>query len=147
MKVKENFEFSENSSMYEAYADVIEKYRGKFKDKGISVYIASPYSIGNKYENMMVQVNMANILLDVGFNPFVPLLTHVLNEEKERGYEDWMSYDSFWLNKCHCLLRLPGTSKGADREVDEAKSDGIPVFYVLEDLINFWKHSKISDRR
>ena len=32
-------------------------------------------------------------------------------------YETWMEYDLAWLGACEALLRLPGHSPGADREV------------------------------
>lgn len=34
-----------------------------------------------------------------------------------RHYEDWMRIDLAWLEAAHALLRLPGPSAGADREV------------------------------
>ena len=38
------------------------------------------------------------------------------------------------ITKCDGILRLEGTSKGADEDVRLAKSLGIPVYYRLEDV-------------
>ena len=38
------------------------------------------------------------------------------------------------LQHCHGVLRLPGTSKGADQDVAIARERGIPVWHRLEDV-------------
>ncbi len=38
------------------------------------------------------------------------------------------------LQHCDAVLRLEGTSKGADNDVKIAKERGIPVYYTLEDV-------------
>lgn len=40
------------------------------------------------------------------------------------------------LERCDAVLRLPGESPGADREVHYAISLGKPVYYGLEELPN-----------
>jgi hypothetical protein len=53
----------------------------------ISVYIASPYSsVKNKEKAVFAQVNAANQLINLGFNPYSPLLSHCLHiRKKGRG--------------------------------------------------------------
>jgi hypothetical protein len=38
------------------------------------------------------------------------------------------------IEHCDAVLRLPGASKGADDDVQQAHSRGIPVYYQLEEI-------------
>ena len=53
------------------------------------------------------------------------------------AYERWMELDFEWLDCCQALIRLPGDSAGADREIDYAHSHGIPVFHSLENFLSW----------
>ena len=55
----------------------------------------------------------------------------------ETTHDDWMVVDLAWVEVAHCLLRLPGTSEGADREVALAESLGIPVFNTVDEVRRF----------
>jgi hypothetical protein len=100
----------------------------------IKIYIASPYTIGNKEENVKRQIEVANQLMDLKYCPFTPLLSHYHNSMFERSYEDWMEIDFEWIKSCDGILRLEGESRGADAEIEFAKQLGISVFYSIEDL-------------
>ena len=95
------------------------------------IYIASPYTKGDPAINVKIQMDCANRLMDLGFSPYVPLLCHFLHMANPRPYKDWMELDLDWIRVCDYLLRLPGESPGADREVEFAKSLNIPVVYSL----------------
>ncbi len=107
--------------------------------KQLFVYIASPYSIGDKLTNVKKSIEIANILMDKGFIPYAPLLNHFQNEMFPRPENDWLEFDVNWISKCDALLRLLGESKGADEEVLIAKKIRIPVFYSIEDLVKWSK--------
>ena len=100
----------------------------------IKVFISSPYTNGSQAENVKVQIDMAHKLMDLGFAPFTPLLSHFLEIAKPRPYEDWLKLDIEFLKVCDCILRLPGKSPGADRELKISKDLDIPVFYSLKEL-------------
>lgn len=100
----------------------------------VRVYIASPYTIGDKEANVKAQLVAYHELRDRGFFPFAPLLSHYVQLVRPRLYEDWMTIDFEWLEACDAVLRLPGESSGADREVAHAAEESIPVFYTLESL-------------
>ena len=100
------------------------------------VYIASPYTIGDVAVNVRAQLQVFDILADNGFCPFAPLLSHFQHMYHPRPYEDWLKFDYEWILVCDYLLRLPGESSGADKEVELAKKNNIPVFYSVEDLLN-----------
>lgn len=105
----------------------------------IKVYIASPYTIGDVALNVRRQMDIANILMSMGFAPFVPLYSHFQHMVHERPYEDWLEFDKAWMLVCNCVLRLSGESKGADEEVKLAIEKGIPVFFSIEDLVDYYK--------
>ena len=107
--------------------------------KQLFVYIASPYSIGDKLTNVKKSLEIANILMDKGFIPYAPLLNHFQNEMFPRTETDWLEFDLRWLYKCDALLRLPGESKGADEEVRAANKVGTPIFYSIEELVKWSK--------
>ncbi len=106
----------------------------------ITVYIASPYTKGDVALNVRAQIDCAKKLRDLGYNPFVPLLTHFEHIVHPRPYGDWLEYDIQWMLKCDCLLRLPGDSKGADKEVEVAYSHNKPVFYSIEEVENYFQN-------
>jgi hypothetical protein len=64
------------------------------------------------------------------------MLWHVV---APHDYSFWCIYDLAWLEVCDVLLRLPGESPGADREVAFADEHGIPVVCNLPDLVNLIK--------
>lgn len=98
------------------------------------IYIASPYTIGNASVNVRRQIDAANELIDAGFCPFVPLLSHFQNIVYPRPYGDWILLDREWLTICDAVLRLPGESVGADDEVALARIRGIPVYFSIKEL-------------
>lgn len=101
-----------------------------------TVYIASPYTKpeGKQEENVLKSLEVADKLIKMGYIPFTPLLSHYMEQSFPQDYETWMKLDFEWLEKCDCVLRLPGDSSGADREVKRALELGIPVFLKMEEM-------------
>lgn len=100
------------------------------------VYISGPYSIGPKQVHVDSASNVGLTLAASGFTPIIPHLMHYI-----KGIEDTLGYDRC-LDIClsmvpyaNALFRLPGMSKGADKEVELAESLDIPVYFDLEKLI------------
>lgn len=99
----------------------------------IKVFISSPYS-GNEEENVNIQQRCANDLINLGFNPFIPLLYHYQEAKFPHPYNKWLELDTDWISVCDVLLRLPGESPGADDEVKHAQKLNIPVVNSVEEL-------------
>lgn len=99
------------------------------------IYIASPYSIGNRESNVNRSLKAANVLIGIGYAPFAPLLSHFQNQLYPRAYETWLGLDLEWLVMCDAVLRLSGPSLGADIEEARAKELGIPVYFTVADLV------------
>lgn len=100
------------------------------------IYIAGPYS-GDTTGNTARAIIMGTDLLDRGFAPYIPHLTHFWHLLTPKDYEVWMQLDLEYVAVCDGLYRLPGKSPGADREIAHAVALGIPVFYSLDTILNY----------
>lgn len=98
------------------------------------VYVAGPYTKGDVAVNVRNALEAANRLADMGYMPFVPHLSHFWHILFPRPYEFWCELDNVFLPHCDALLRLPGESSGAEKEMLLAASLGIPVFHSIESL-------------
>lgn len=103
------------------------------------IYIASPYTSGNNGRNVRRQMDVADILLDLGYTPFIPLLTHFQHMVHPRTEEQWLEWDLDWLKTCDAVIRIRPLDKegkeipsfGADLEEKTAREFGIPVYTFL----------------
>jgi hypothetical protein len=89
-------------------------------------------------QNVRRQIDVADKLINLGFAPFVPLLSHFQHMIYGQPYEKWCELDIEWLNQCDCVLRLEGESVGADKEVEHAQDRGMYIFYNIISLIDFY---------
>ena len=96
------------------------------------IYVAGPYSTGDVALNVRRAIMVADFLLKQGHVPFLPHLTHFWHLVSPGPYEQWLCLDLAWLPLCEALVRLPGYSNGADREVTEALRLGVPVYLGIE---------------
>lgn len=101
------------------------------------VYVAGPYTKGDVAVNVRGAILAASELYDAGLMPYVPHLSHYWHTVAPRPYGDWLRLDMEWLRVCDVLLRLPGESSGADKEVCEAVRLGIPCFEHLGELLTW----------
>jgi hypothetical protein len=106
------------------------------------IYVAGPYSQGDVAINVRTAYEAANRLADLGFAPFVPHATHFWHMLFPRPYEFWLDLDNQFLPQCEAVLRLPGASSGADKEVMLAEKLGIPVFRAIDDLIRHFTEKR-----
>jgi Domain of unknown function (DUF4406) len=106
------------------------------------IYVAGPYTQGDVAVNVRNAYAAANHLADLGFAPFVPHSTHFWHILFPRPYEFWLELDCQFLPSCEAVLRLPGPSNGADKEVNLARTIGIPVFTDINELVNHFKETR-----
>lgn len=99
------------------------------------VYVAGPYTKPDPVENVRKTIYIADKIRAAGLFPYVPHLTMLWHLISGHDYEYWMELDFGWVRKCDCLLRLPGESSGADREVALASALGMPIFRSVEELL------------
>jgi len=95
------------------------------------VYIAGPYTQGDRSENMRQAMKAMDTLIAAGHEPFLPILTHFQDLAFPRPWSDWMRVDLAWLPCAEAVVRLPGESEGADMET-AAVAGTIPIFFSVE---------------
>lgn len=100
------------------------------------VYIAGPYTKPDPIRNTQIAISYADELLKLGHTPFVPHLTMLWHLVSPKKLEEWYAIDLPWIAACDALVRIPGESTGADKEVQEANRLGIPVYIGVENFIN-----------
>lgn len=115
--------------------------------KEIKVYIASPYSHDWMPTNIRRQFKASDELMNLGYWPYVPLLTHFMELYSHREEKKWLELDFVFLKTCDTVLRLKPVDKngvqipsaGADLEEELAHKEGIPVFYSIKELNDHFK--------
>lgn len=100
------------------------------------VYIAGPLSKGCRFDNVDKGMKAYAALIRAGYAPFLPhfsaLVAWLLPDV---DYDGWLDTDLPFVEACDALLRLPGESVGADREVRHAHDHNIPVHHFLDVLL------------
>lgn len=125
------------------------------------VYIAGPISKGCMLHNIQQAEEAFFALARAGLAPWCPhwsvyaksAVRHEVNlsvgpfsfvyasaaaQPPGTTHEDWMGVDLPWVRVSDAVLRLPGESVGADAEVVEAVSAGIPVFHTADDVLAYF---------
>ena len=106
------------------------------------VYVAAPYTRPDPVENTHRLIKAVDGMIDDGHvTPVAPHLTLLWHLVSPRPLDFWYSYDLATLARCDALLRLPGESTGADREVAFALDQAMPVFYDHVDLCEWASQS------
>jgi hypothetical protein len=99
------------------------------------IYLAGPITLGSMADNARVAIHDADRLMRAGHSPFVPHLSVFWQIVSGHEYERWLTYDFEWIKVCDALVRMPGESKGADREVAFARELGIPVYFGVDEFL------------
>lgn len=107
----------------------------------MKIYIAGPYtapSRKDRFENVNRAIDAGIELLRMGHVPFIPHLTHFVDERAMEKtiritWEDYIAWDIEWLKECDALLFL-GHSKGATLERDTAIKLNKKIFYSIESI-------------
>lgn len=98
------------------------------------IYVAAPLSKGDRLANVQRAVDAGRELIQRGYAPLIPHLSNAMDPDDSLGYEAWLEIALAWVIQADAVLRLPGESAGADREVSLATAIGIPVYFGLDDL-------------
>ncbi len=107
----------------------------------LRVYLAGPISKGGLAANIKQGTDAAVTLMRAGFAPFCPQLTCYMGGDLPAAapagfsHDDWLGVNLQWVAVSDAVLRLPGESVGADREVACADELGIPVYDSMPFLI------------
>ena len=116
------------------------------------VYIAGPISKGDLHHNIAQADEAFAALAKAGFAPLCPHWSAFAGSAYRDGcgnvcgvatvtsdlplsHDDWLGVDLAWVAVADAVLRLPGESRGADRETAEANRRRLPVFSSVGDVI------------
>jgi hypothetical protein len=99
------------------------------------IYVAGPYTHGDVAVNVRNAMEAGLMIINAGHAPYVPHLSHFLHMQEPQSYETWLEMDMVWVDTCDALVRLPGYSPGADREVARAEERKIPVLRSAQELV------------
>lgn len=106
------------------------------------IYVAGPYTaptLEDIERNVARAREIGVFLIRLGHTPFVPHLSHYLDETAAQipggriPYEEWMRQDLEWLRLCDALYVIAG-SPGADLEVAAAHALGMAVYRNLDQV-------------
>lgn len=103
----------------------------------IVVYIAGP--VGERDEGREARVaagveTAARVLL-AGFSVISPHLFCRIPGDELFDWDGWMKVCLALVERCDAVVRIPGESPGADKEVALARELAIPVFFSVEELL------------
>lgn len=85
------------------------------------LYVAGPYTRADPVENTHRAIKVATVIYErTHWVPVVPHLTLLWHLVDPHPVEHWYAYDIHLLARCDAVVRLPGLSTGADRELDAA---------------------------
>lgn len=101
------------------------------------VYVAGPIS-GNPMGAVRNSLPAFQFVVGVGGVPFMPQWSVIAEMVQHLHYDIWMQYDFDIIRHCDALLRLPGESPGADKEVVLATKLDIPVFMFDDPATESW---------
>lgn len=93
----------------------------------LMVYCAGPY-ISSPTHGTRAAIDAAEVLYAAGYLPFIPHTDLLWDMVYPHDVDFWYALTEEYVPRCDILLRLPGASKGADRELQIAKDNGMPYF-------------------
>lgn len=98
------------------------------------VYIACPMTKGNWTANVQAAARVSRDLMRKGYCVFNPTGSWLADLVEKTEPDVWIENDFGLIAVSDCILRLPGESEGADRELDFAARNGCPIFLELGEL-------------
>ena len=108
------------------------------------IYVAGPYSRGIPDETMAKVADAAEALATAGLAPFIPhTMTFLWAVRYQHPVQFWYDFDMEWLAACDAVVRLPGASTGADKEVEWAIEKGKPIFHSVEECIAYYQKRQV----
>ena len=120
------------------------------KDGKRVIYVAGAYSanhILDVFDNMRIGIETSTKLFQLGFSPFAPWLDYHFCLQLPREHLSvgrFYDYSIDFLQRCDAVLVVDNQrnigSSGTNKELAKANELGIPVFYTLQDLLDWEKN-------
>ncbi len=111
------------------------------------IYVAGPLGPNDPGRALRIHsaICIGRELLELGHAPFVPHAFAATGIDGSASYEQMMSVCFAFLSTCDVLLRIPGASPGADREVVYAEAHGIAVCHSIAEVLGYIEGGKPAD--
>lgn len=111
------------------------------------VYIAGPYTHPDPVDNTRQAIHVAEaLMIDYDLAVIIPHLNLLWHFLQPAPLEMWHERDLDVVDHCDALIRIGGTSTGADAEVDYAKGRGIRVFSMddpmFHSILRAWRDAR-----
>ena len=119
-------------------------------DRPLNIYVCGPMTplnhdpllqTGAELENNIARASGIGLgLLRRGHNPHVPhaatcrWMGETYRNNTPLGHADWMKLDFTYIDQWADALYFIGHSKGADMELERAKTRGLPIFESVESV-------------
>jgi len=100
------------------------------------VFISGPLTAGLCSENVRKANEVAMLLREAGYVPFIPHLFWFTELMFPRNESFWLEWEYDMLSRCDLVYRIDGESPGADSELDLAEELKIPVYYGEAGLVD-----------
>lgn len=101
------------------------------------IYVAGPITKGDISDHVRDACFIGDRIMERGHAAIIPQLSILWQFITPHTWEQWLMMDDTIIRRCDALYRLPGASKGADREVALARSLHMPVF-ISETKLHTW---------
>jgi hypothetical protein len=107
----------------------------------LKIYIAGPYTAATKYNierNVRTAIDVGIALFKKGHFPFIPHFMCYLDRRADATnnhltWSEYMARDFAWLEVADALFFM-GESRGANMELEAARSMGLDVYYMLSNV-------------
>jgi hypothetical protein len=99
------------------------------------VYVAGPITKGPLLDHVRAAFEAGSALIDAGFSVVLPHALCLFELAHPKDYATMMAVARPLVDGADALLRIPGESSGADREVEWAMLSGVPVFHTVDAVI------------
>jgi hypothetical protein len=124
-------------------------------EKPLKIYVSGPYTAEDGHvvhDNVMRAVDVGLQLLQKGHFPYIPHLTHYVDQRaRKKGiclqWNDYLEWDEAYIDVCDALLYLGGDSKGAKRELDYAEKIGKMIYLDIGNIPEISKEEGGSTRQ
>ena len=108
------------------------------------LYVAAPYTRPDPVTNTHFVCRVAMIVYEqTNWCPVVPHLSLVWQAVTPRSEPHWYEYDLHLMRRCNAIVRLPGFSIGADREIEVAAECGMRIVDFVdlpEEAVSAWSN-------
>lgn len=95
-------------------------------EKRPMLYVAGPYTNPDPVENTHRAAKVGTAIYEYSdWVPFVPHLSLLWHMVTPRNEAHWYALDLAQMSHCDAIVRLPGASTGADREMEVAREWGL----------------------